>query len=417
LVGYVGQFFGRWIKAAVSRQREYLADASAVQFTREPEGIAGALKKIAVYAEGSSLVKDPEEVGHMLFGSGRPMTLFATHPPLLDRIRRIEPGFDPGELQRLADRLERSAAAAAEAAAQPERPAVSRPSIGGVFRPDTLLGQIGKPDFGQLLMAAAVAASLPQSVQAAAHDTARAPEALLYTLIHEDPELQETQLLAIARHLGSDAETRVRHLLASEGQLSQEQKLPVLEMTLPALHRHSPEQVRQLLATVEEVIRVDGQIEVFEYLAARMVRQYAWESANPHRVKLTGKRSLADCRAAVTDCLAILATEGDPADSESARRAFADGMRAAFGEAPAGMPDAGEWQSQLDDALDQLDELTADGKRTLVTALVATATSDHHVAEAELELLRAICGALHVPVPMIGEGGPAQSSATGDSPA
>ena len=66
VVGYVGLFFGRWIKAAVSRQREYLADASAVQFTRDPQGIAGALKKIAIQAGGSWMIADTEEARKQL---------------------------------------------------------------------------------------------------------------------------------------------------------------------------------------------------------------------------------------------------------------------------------------------------------------------------------------------------------------
>jgi Zn-dependent protease with chaperone function len=106
-VGYVGLFFGRWIKAGVSRQREYLADASAVQFTRDPTGIGGALKKIAIYAEGSQLAADTEEIGHMLFGSGQRATIFSTHPPLHERIRRIDPAFRPEELQELAAGLRR----------------------------------------------------------------------------------------------------------------------------------------------------------------------------------------------------------------------------------------------------------------------------------------------------------------------
>ena len=90
LVGYIGLFFGRWIKSAVSRQREFLADASAVQFTRDPDGIAGALKKIAVYSDASYLNVETEEVSHMLFGNGEKMSMFSTHPPLNEPIGRID---------------------------------------------------------------------------------------------------------------------------------------------------------------------------------------------------------------------------------------------------------------------------------------------------------------------------------------
>ncbi|WP_148667825.1 M48 family metallopeptidase, partial [Mizugakiibacter sediminis] len=104
LIGYVGFFFGRLIQAAVSRSRECLADASAVQFTRQTHGIAGALKKIAALAEGSLLASaQREEVAHMLFGDGVGLSaLFATHPPLLARIRALEPGFSEIELKRIA---------------------------------------------------------------------------------------------------------------------------------------------------------------------------------------------------------------------------------------------------------------------------------------------------------------------------
>jgi Zn-dependent protease with chaperone function len=95
ILGAIGVFFARVIKASVSRQREYLADASAVQFTRQTAGLANALKKIGGYDAGSYLqAADPEEVSHMLFGTGSRLSgLFATHPPLTDRIQALDPGF------------------------------------------------------------------------------------------------------------------------------------------------------------------------------------------------------------------------------------------------------------------------------------------------------------------------------------
>ncbi len=99
VIGYVGVFFGNVIKAAVSRQREFLADASAVQFTRNPDGIAGALKKIGALAEGSRIEDaHAEEASHMFFGEAvaglnELFGLLATHPPLVERIRRIDPSF------------------------------------------------------------------------------------------------------------------------------------------------------------------------------------------------------------------------------------------------------------------------------------------------------------------------------------
>ena len=98
VIGGIGVFFSRLIKAAVARHRERLADASAVQFTRDTTGLAGALKKIGGFTAHLSSV-ETEEVAHMLFGRGRPSYrgFFATHPPLVDRIRALEPSFDPGD--------------------------------------------------------------------------------------------------------------------------------------------------------------------------------------------------------------------------------------------------------------------------------------------------------------------------------
>ena len=95
LLGAIGVLIARLVKAAISRQRESLADASAVQFTRQTTGLANALKKIGGYSGGSYLrAADPEEVSHMLFGEGAPVSsLFATHPPLIERIRALDPTF------------------------------------------------------------------------------------------------------------------------------------------------------------------------------------------------------------------------------------------------------------------------------------------------------------------------------------
>ena len=95
VLGAIGVLFARGIKASVSRQREFLADASAVQFTRQTDGIANALKKIGGFTGGSLLnATDPEEVSHMLFGTGAKLSgMFATHPPLTERIQALDPNF------------------------------------------------------------------------------------------------------------------------------------------------------------------------------------------------------------------------------------------------------------------------------------------------------------------------------------
>jgi Zn-dependent protease with chaperone function len=247
-VGYVGLFFGRWIKAAVSRQREYLADASAVQFTRDPDSIGGALKKIAVYSDASYLNADSEEVSHMLFGDGRKMSLFSTHPPLLERISRVDPGFQEEDLERLAAKIQRDRKKV-QKQAERQAAAKTRPKA-GIFDAESIIDQIGKPEMDRVLVAAAIAASIPDNIRQAAYSTEWAPEVLFYSLLDRDSEIREKQLLIIARNMGADSESQVRALVDAGGLSEPAQRLPLLEVAFPALKRRPPDFVKKVLETV-----------------------------------------------------------------------------------------------------------------------------------------------------------------------
>jgi len=406
VVGYVGLFFGRWIKAAVSRQREYLADASAVQFTREPEGIGGALKKIAAYSEGSYLTADSEEISHMLFGDGRRMLLFATHPPLVERIRRIDPGFRAEDLDSLAARLarretqqSREPAAAAEKVGKGAATTVAGGGAGWLGA-GGLIDQIGRPDGKRMLLAAAVAASLPDSIRQAAQSAEWAPEVLFYSLLDREREIREQQLLLIAQHMGADSEAQVRALL-NAGQVPKAgQRLPLLELSFPALKRRPPEFVARLLTTVQALVSADGRVDVFEYLLARVIKQHLWESQNPHMTRPSGSVALSRCISEVSRVLAILAVHGNDGN-DGAEAAFAAGLRSLAEGGEAAMPDVDDWTGILDRDLPRLDRIRAEDKQRLVNALLVTVTHDGKTVPVELELLRVICSLIHVPLPIL----------------
>jgi Zn-dependent protease with chaperone function len=401
-VGYLGLFFGRWIKAAVSRQREYLADASAVQFTRDPGGIGGALKKIAVYSSGSWLNADTEEISHMLFGDGQRMLLFSTHPPLNERIRRIDPSFRPEELDRLAASIAREGVREAEAAER-EKKAQERESArgaGGLFDAGRMIEQIGNPDWQRMLMAAAVAASLPDNIRRAAHSTEWAPEALFYALLDADEDAREGQLLLIGRRMGEESETQVRALLQAGGLPRAEQRLPLLDVAFPALKRRPPDFVTQVLDTVKALIDADGRVNVFEYLLARVISQYLWESQNPGAVRASGGKTLASCREDARAVMAVLARHGHD-DQAAAQAAFSAGCDVLGADSGGSVPAPESWVATLDAALPRLDRLKPADKGILVQALAAVVTHDGRMAPAELELLRAACALIHVPLPLL----------------
>jgi len=397
-VGYMGLFFGRWIKAAVSRQREYLADASAVQFTRDPGGIGGALKKIAVYSEGSYLNADSEEISHMLFGDGRKMLIFSTHPPLNERIRRVDPGFQPEELERLAATILRDQLSSGKAQESREQhgsePAKPWFDAGGI------IDRIGQPDWERMLMAAAISASIPDDIDQAAHSTEWAPEVLFYTLLDSDEEVREQQLLVVAGKMGSDSEAQVHALLRAAGLPSPEQRLPLLEIAFPALKRRPPDFVARVLDTVKAMIDADGRVDVFEYLLSRVISMHLWQSHNPHRVRVAGSRTIASCLNEALALLAVLANHGSTAPGENGP-AFAAGLEALGFNPQTPIPDVSDWMVTLDAALPKLDGLKTREKEKLVKAMIAVVLRDGRLDASELELLRVSSELIHVPLPLL----------------
>ena len=396
IVGYVGLFFGRLIQAAVSRQREYLADASAVQFTRHPEGIGGALKRIAASADGSTLQVDSEEVGHMLFGSGRASRLFATHPPLIERIQRIEPRFDPDELERVRAEM------LAERQREPdpdETPAA--PQGGGVRDLGDWIERIGQPGQWELLLAAAVSAGLPDPLTRAAHSPQWAPALLAWALLSEHDEVRQRQMMIIAEGLGADVEQQVRALVGVQSRSRAEQRVPLFEMAFPMLRQRPLEDIERLEETIQALIRADGRVEVFEYLLGRLVRQLLWEATHPSAAPGPGRTPLArrlDDAAAV---LAVLARHGHR-DDDAARAAFDAGWsRLSDAPPPPAAFEAGTaWSEALDAALERLDRVRPEGKQALIAAIVTTAADDGEVRPSEAALVRAMAGLIHVPLPL-----------------
>lgn len=403
LIGYIGLFFGRWIKAAVSRQREFLADASAVQFTRNPESICGALKKIAVYASGTELEEDTEEIAHMLFGQGASGFLFATHPPVLDRIKRIQPNFRESEFDDVRRRLENRLAREQR---KQEQPAAKAESAGWGRG---LVDLVGNPDLERLLQAVVLVAAIPAGIKEAAHSVEWAPALLLYALLDRDADIRTRQLERIAATLGLETETQVSHLLTQQDGLRPEQRLPLFELAFPAIKRRPDAELQQLHELIGELVTADGRVDVFEYLLARLIRQHLKEAGDPSSVRLSGSLGLHPVAAHVRQTLAVLAGHGHT-DAQQAAEAYAKGLEATGLPAAAFEP-VEDWPAVLDEALPTLNLLKPEDKQRFLDGLVTCVMFDEHVATVELELLRALCGAIHVPLPLF-TGGEAEATDT-----
>jgi Zn-dependent protease with chaperone function/histone H3/H4 len=396
-IGFVGTFFGNMIKAAVSRQREFLADASAVQYTRLPEGIAGALKKIGAAATGSRIANpNAPEASHMFFGRATSglSGMFSTHPPIEERIRRIEPHWDGTfpALEPRAEEPERQAAAAAAslAGADPGRVAAMAQMSSG-------LDQIGQPRAEHIRYARELIRSLPEPLARAAHE-AYGARAVVYALLADrDAGVRQQQL----RHLSAAADPHVfeetLRLLPHATSLDTRMRLPLIEMTLPALRSLTPEQYTRFRQNVGELVRADRAVDLFEWSLHRILvhdmdAQHERPPTQPVR-----HRSVESVREACDVLLSALAHAGHR-DPGAAQQGFERARhRLGLPQAPVHAPADGS--EALDRALASLEEASPELKRQVIEAAAACVTADGRVTVTEAEMLRAISASLGCPMP------------------
>lgn len=440
VIGWVGVLFGRLIQAAVSRQREFLADASAVQFTRNPLGLADALKKIGGIAEGSQLQSNrAEEASHLFFANGLKSRLFglATHPPLIERIRALDPSFDgnyPSVV--LPD--------SPPAAAPPPLPGVSRlaepppppptsevpppppppppippppravpPPLPTTVRPPplpaapatvaqtTIIADIGQPRAEHLQYALDLHQAIPASIQAAVHDPLGAHALVCAFLLAEDTPAREKQLAELSR-MTSDAvrQETVRIWPDLQGVPSQA-RIPIVDLTLPALRRLSPAQFEHFRSVVNALIASDNETSLFEFMLQKIVMRHLDTRFYPERRPVTqfyDLRPLAREAGILLSATAYAGTD-DPGQARAAFTKAAESLgQIARSEIPWLPPTECELP-HLDTALDRFAQSVPQIKKNVLTACAQTVAFDGVIQAREAEILRAIADSLDCPAP------------------
>ena len=399
VLGYVGMFFARLLQAGVSRQRERLADASSVQFTRNPEGLKGALVKIAGLTEGSKIVgADAEQAAHMLFAPGL-RRFFQTHPSIAERIRELDPHFDVKQLPGVAaDALKSIPAFDAKELAEASvlRAAASAISSASVpAHPREIAEQVGRVTTVHLKQAQLLRLALPESLREFVESTGRARALVLAMLLSRDAEVRERQLSLLSKRASAELDV-VRDTFPVAESLEPMLRLPALLQIFPALRR-LPINERQALAKLaDQLIRADARVDVFEFclahLLATLLRDEI-EARAPH-----GKLSLEE---AESDIQVLFATQAgfDTPDARKARMAYEAGMQAVM---PMHRPPylaIEDWTQRLGDSLRRLEKLQPFAKKAVIEGLVKTIAHDDMLSVAEAELLRTVCAALHCPLP------------------
>jgi len=407
VVGYVGVFFGRLIKAAVSRQREYLADASAVQFTRQTHGIAGALKKIGGLPSGSRLqTAETEEVAHMLFGEGLGFSgMFATHPPLHARIKALEPGFDPKELDRLRVQWQQRPPHGLDEdialgfASRAHAPLPGRDAEIDV-QVERVVEQVASPDVSDYLRAGSVRAAIPPAIESALQLPERAQALLLALLLDRDDRLRAQQLHAVHELLGADTAEDVPVESALLIGLHPALRLPLVLLLLGSVRHLGKARQQRLAEAIDALIHADGQLELFEYALGLLLARQLENNREPADRARARMLKLHDCADSAADLLTVLAHYGH-SDEADARRAYLAALHAVLPQLARPYAAPRDWQHRLQQALPKLDRLDPPGKRLLLEAMVVAITHDGRISLQEAELLRTVCAYLRCPLPPV----------------
>jgi len=410
VLGLVGAFFGRLIMAAVSRQREYLADASAVQFTRNADGIGGALKKIGGLAEGSR-INTPEaaEAGHMFFanafGSGL-VGLLATHPPLVDRIRRLDPQFD-GQFPQVrpvgVDREELAGPRPGRVppfAAIPRLPGLPQVPVVVLGLADEAASRVGHVDPEVISYAQALHDGMPDVLRVAAQEPFSARAVVYALLLDPRADLRELQLTRLKAGAEPHCFAETLRLVDAVQALPDTHRLPLLDLAMPALRQMSPRQYRDFRAQVEVLMIADQRLSLFEYALRCVLHRHLDVQFLPQDHTRPVHSSPQKLAHPVATVLALLAWEGQP-EPDQAARAFDTGMRGYIGgDHTHRLPPREKCSlAEFDAALQTLNHSVPAIKRRIVVACTACILANQQVTVREAELLRAICDMLDCPLP------------------
>jgi Zn-dependent protease with chaperone function/uncharacterized tellurite resistance protein B-like protein len=418
-VGSLGVFFGRLIQSAVSRQREYLADASAVQFTRNPSGLSGALQKIGGYGFSSWVVHDgAPDTAHLFFANGLPrsfMDAMSTHPPLDERIRAIDPYWD-GKFPRVS--TEKVMADARKEKREPKAVFMDGKMIilaGAVLdsekksaplRPPAVVNAVGNPTPLHLRYAEELRESLPETLVAAAHEPLAATALVYALLLSDDEKVRAEQLAQIAWRISGPVSERTNALLPEVAAVARHVRLPLVNLALGALAQLEPEQYTQFSEMLDVLAAADGQISLFEFTLLKIVRRHLDRKFHPSRPQPVQYYTLTPL---VPDCavvLSILARAGQD-DAGEIQKAFEAG--APYVRPPLGVPLEllSPEQSDvacLDSSLNRLVVAAPIIKKNLLEACARVVGADGVIQESEAELLRAVAETLDCPIPPLGVG-------------
>ena len=397
-VGYIGLFFGRLIKAAISRQREYLADAAAVQYSRDAMGIANALYKIKTNGKGSLLDSShAEDMSHMCFGKSVELSAFsgmlATHPPIDDRIQALVPGYRSIRRQmdeEVVDDLSPIAQFASSSASP-----VAEPETVNVINAESLVASIGTVNPDNFARAETIVEAIPDALLDGAHTTSEVSLIILSLIARANKTPWQKQRESLFKRLDEPSLERIETY--TQQPLEYSHRLPLVEICVPTLKQLTEEDAKQLLANASLLIIADDNINLFEFFLYALLRKHL--SEKDAEFNTTTVKKYSKVRDELIYLIQVLALVGDTAE-ETVIKSHIQSFYPDWQGRSMGIEfDA----KRLHKSLSTLNRLTPMLKKPILEALADLVIADGVVKETELELLRATGIYLDCPVPPLSD--------------
>ncbi len=392
VVGYIGVFFGNLIKSAVSRQREYLADASAVQFTRNPSGIAGALKKIAGITKGSIVENShSQEASHLFFSSnlsGFMATLLSTHPPIKERIKRVDSSFDQ-EVKTSQTKTSSNLPVSGFAETE-EKFSLNSQKV---------VSSVGTTQPEHISYAAQALKDIPSSLIDSSHSLPQA-ESIVYSLLFsKDNQIKERQMELLKDRTNPEAYKAVKNNHFEVAKLPIKYRLPLLDIAISTLKKDTLQSYQKFKDNIEALISADGKISLFEYTVKTIILSHlrpAFEKPSPPKVRYHNFKKLK------TECallLSYLAHYGVD-DQNKKEKSFSQSAKKIEAINSSDFLPTDECRlKDLDQALSNLNKASFSLKRKIIDACVTCIIADGQVTNKQAELIRVIADAIDCPIP------------------
>jgi hypothetical protein len=388
------------IKAAVSRQREFLADASAVQFTRNPQGIADALRTIGGLTIGSRmLAHNAVEFSHAFFADGVPrfmQAMFATHPPLAERIRRVDPRWDGSFIKP----AKTDSASATKRETDSVVSAMAQEQIN--TEPANLeqaLQQAGSPTPGSVLQAQQLLAKIPDALRLEAAEPFGARAVIYALLLDKTFEIRVKQLELLQRKAEREVFQVLNRFMEELDKLEEHARLALVDLSMPALKQLSNQQYQVFRDNISALAEADGKLDLLEWSLGKILFNHLDRHFyNQPQVK-RNIHSIRRIQLEVELLISLLAISGH-SDKSEADKAYQSSMN------ELGLPTGPMIESKritgarLNQALLKAQQLTMPNQQTLLHACIHCVEYDQEVTAKEVEIVRAFSAAMDCPIPL-----------------